>query len=100
MHFKEKLGIHEAEPEPLHEANKFKIGDQVLIEKIDPRISPPDPNTNKEIPFRVISVFPYGTVEVSNPIFGSFNINASRLKFYHDNETDSMRKDFQLFKPH
>ncbi|KAA3465760.1 protein kinase 2B, chloroplastic-like [Gossypium australe] len=66
-HFEKKLGIHEAEPAPFCGTNKFKIGDQVLLDKADPRIPPPNPNTNKEISFRVLKVFPYETVEISIP---------------------------------
>ncbi|KAA3488571.1 bromodomain-containing protein [Gossypium australe] len=64
-HLKKELGIYEGESKPLHEAKRFKIEVQVLLNKTDPRISPPDPNTCKEIPFQVIDVFPYGTVEIS-----------------------------------
>ncbi|KAA3456599.1 Transposon Ty3-I Gag-Pol polyprotein [Gossypium australe] len=48
MHLKKELGIPETEPKPAYKAHKFKIGDQVLLDKADPRIAPPNPNTNKE----------------------------------------------------
>ncbi|KAA3465596.1 Integrase, catalytic core [Gossypium australe] len=67
-HFKEKLGTHEAKPKQKYvklkyEPNKFKIGDQVLLNKTDPRIATSDLDTNEEIPFEVLNIFPYGTVE-------------------------------------
>ncbi|KAA3488423.1 Transposon Ty3-I Gag-Pol polyprotein [Gossypium australe] len=65
-YLKEKLEIHEVESKPLYETDKFKNGDQVLLDKADPRM-PPNPNTNKKIPFKVVNVFPYGTVEDEDP---------------------------------
>ncbi|PPR89764.1 hypothetical protein GOBAR_AA30921 [Gossypium barbadense] len=50
--------------------NKLKVGDKVLIDAADPRIATSEPNG--EIPFTVLSIFPYGTVEVIHPKFSTF----------------------------
>ncbi|PPD77377.1 hypothetical protein GOBAR_DD25692 [Gossypium barbadense] len=64
---KEKSRIHDTEPKPHHDeykdrTNQFKVGDQVLLDKIDPRIVTSELNANGVTPFTVLNVFPYGTV--------------------------------------
>ncbi|KAA3467649.1 Integrase, catalytic core [Gossypium australe] len=99
MHFKEKLGIKETESKPLYETDKFKIEDQIVLDKANPRLFPPGPNTNKEIFFKVINVLPHRTVEVGNPNFDTLRINATQPELYQENRTVSMREDIQTFKP-
>ncbi|PPS07730.1 hypothetical protein GOBAR_AA12913 [Gossypium barbadense] len=41
--------------------NQLKVGDKVLLDTTDPRITTSEPN--EEIPLTVLSIFPYGTVE-------------------------------------
>ncbi|PPS04369.1 hypothetical protein GOBAR_AA16293 [Gossypium barbadense] len=50
--------------------NKLKVGDKVLLVAAGPRIATPEPN--EEIPLTVLNIFPYGTVEVIHPKFGTF----------------------------
>ncbi|KAA3488422.1 Pol polyprotein [Gossypium australe] len=97
-HFKEKLGKHD-EPKQLPEPNQFKIEDQVLLDKTDPRIATSDLDTNEKTSFTVLNIFPYETVEVTNPTLGTFKVNAARLKIYSNHRIDSRGEEFQLLKP-
>ncbi|PPS08095.1 hypothetical protein GOBAR_AA12554 [Gossypium barbadense] len=62
-HVKENLRIHDTELKRLHDelkdgTNHFKVGDQVLLDKTDPRIAIAKINTSGETPFKVLNVFP------------------------------------------
>ncbi|PPS03616.1 hypothetical protein GOBAR_AA17050 [Gossypium barbadense] len=50
--------------------NQLKAGDKVLLDAADPRIATSEPN--RVIPLTVLNIFPYGTVEVIHPKFGTF----------------------------
>ncbi|PPR98418.1 hypothetical protein GOBAR_AA22248 [Gossypium barbadense] len=59
-------------PKPPHDElnispKQLKVGDKVLLDAADPRIATSEPNG--EIPLTVLSIFPYGTVEVIHPKF-------------------------------
>ncbi|PPS06861.1 hypothetical protein GOBAR_AA13788 [Gossypium barbadense] len=54
--------------------NQLKVGDKVLLDAADPRITTSEPN--EEIPLTILSIFPYGTVEVNHPKFGTFKFIA------------------------
>ncbi|PPS13899.1 hypothetical protein GOBAR_AA06680 [Gossypium barbadense] len=63
------------EPKPPHDElnispKQLKVGDKVLLDATDPRIATSEPNG--EIPLTVLSIFPYGTVEVILPKFSAF----------------------------
>ncbi|PPS03198.1 hypothetical protein GOBAR_AA17464 [Gossypium barbadense] len=47
-----------------------QVGDKLLLDAADPRIATPKPNG--AIPLTILSIFPYGTVEVIHPKFGTF----------------------------
>ncbi|PPR98292.1 hypothetical protein GOBAR_AA22376 [Gossypium barbadense] len=69
-----KLRTHD-KPKPRHDElnispNQLKVGDKVLLDAADPYIATPGPNG--AIPLMVLSIFPYGTVEVIHPKFGTF----------------------------
>ncbi|PPS05064.1 hypothetical protein GOBAR_AA15598 [Gossypium barbadense] len=62
-------------PKPRHDElnvvpNQLKVGDNVLLDAVDPCIATFEPN--RAIPLTVLSIFPYGTVEVIHPKFGTF----------------------------
>ncbi|KAK5775775.1 hypothetical protein PVK06_043715 [Gossypium arboreum] len=76
-HDKPKLRQNEPDTSP----NQLKVGDK-----------------DKEIPLTVLSIFPFGTVEVSHPKFGTFKVNNTRLKPYFD-EFDSRNEENKLPKP-
>ncbi|KAG8475377.1 hypothetical protein CXB51_031902 [Gossypium anomalum] len=76
--------------------NQLKVRDKVLLDAADPHIV--TANSNEEIPLTVLSIFPFGTVEVSHPKFGTFKVNNTRLKPYF-NEIDSRNDEYELLKP-
>ncbi|PPR94415.1 hypothetical protein GOBAR_AA26254 [Gossypium barbadense] len=51
-------------------SNQLQNGDKVLLDAADPHIVTTTPN--EEIPRTVLSIFPFDTVEVSHPKFGTF----------------------------
>ncbi len=74
-------------PKPRHDElnvspNQLKVGDKVLLDAADPRITTSKPN--EEICLTVLNIFPYGTVEVIHPKFDTFKVNNTRLKPYVD----------------
>ncbi|PPR94496.1 hypothetical protein GOBAR_AA26169 [Gossypium barbadense] len=91
IHDKSKLRQNELDTCP----NQLKIGDKVLLDAADPHIVTTTPN--EEIPLTVLSIFPFGTVEVSHPKFGTFKVNNTRLKPYF--KIDSMNEDYKLLEP-
>ncbi|PPS13535.1 hypothetical protein GOBAR_AA07049 [Gossypium barbadense] len=52
--------------------NQLKVRDNVLLDAADPHIVTAKPN--EEIPLTVLSIFPFGTVEVSHPKFSTFKV--------------------------
>ncbi|PPS07710.1 hypothetical protein GOBAR_AA12936 [Gossypium barbadense] len=70
--------------------------DKVLLDAADPHIVTTKPN--EEIPLTVLSIFPFGTVEVSHPKFGTFKVNNTRLKPYFD-EIHSRNEEYKLLEP-
>ncbi|PPS00077.1 hypothetical protein GOBAR_AA20590 [Gossypium barbadense] len=76
--------------------NHLKVGDKVLLDAADPHIATSEPN--EEIPLTVLSIFPYGTVEVIHPKFATFKASNTRLKPYVD-RVDS-RDEKWFFHPH
>ncbi|PPR87438.1 hypothetical protein GOBAR_AA33252 [Gossypium barbadense] len=65
-HDKLKLPQNKPDTSP----NQLKVGDKVLIDIVDPHIVTTTPN--EEIPLTVLSIFPFGMVEMSHPKFGTF----------------------------
>ncbi|PPS15207.1 hypothetical protein GOBAR_AA05375 [Gossypium barbadense] len=70
----EKSRAHDR-PKPRHDElnvspNQLKVGNKVLLDAADPRIATYEPNG--AIPLTVLSIFPYGKVEVIHPKFGTF----------------------------
>ncbi|KAK5771454.1 hypothetical protein PVK06_047658 [Gossypium arboreum] len=82
--------------EPDTSLNQLKVGDKVLLDAADPHIVTTTPN--EEIPLMVLSIFPFSTVEVSHPKFGTFKVNNTRLKPYFD-EIDSRNEEDKILKP-
>ncbi|PPS00673.1 hypothetical protein GOBAR_AA19998 [Gossypium barbadense] len=87
-----KLRTHD-KPKPRNDElniapNQLKVGDKVLVDTTDPRIATSEPNG--VIPLTVVSIFPYGTVEVIHPKFSTFKAMLTprarpcenRAKFY------------------
>ncbi|PPR98042.1 hypothetical protein GOBAR_AA22619 [Gossypium barbadense] len=76
--------------------HQLNIGDKVLLDTADPHIVTTTPN--EKIPLTVLGIFPFGTVEVSHPKFGTFKVNNTRLKPYFD-ENDSRNEEYKLLEP-
>ncbi|PPS01886.1 hypothetical protein GOBAR_AA18777 [Gossypium barbadense] len=76
--------------------HQLKVGDKVLLDVADPHIV--TTILNEEIPLTVLGIFPFGTVEVSHPKFGTFKVNSTRLKPYFD-ENDSRNEEYKLLEP-
>ncbi|PPS12192.1 hypothetical protein GOBAR_AA08446 [Gossypium barbadense] len=76
--------------------HQLKVGDKVLLDATDSHIVTTTPN--EEIPLTVLSIFQFGTVEVSHPKFGTFKVNKTCLKPYFD-ENDSRNEEYKLLKP-
>ncbi|PPR85575.1 hypothetical protein GOBAR_AA35117 [Gossypium barbadense] len=76
--------------------NQLKVRNKVLLDATDPYIVTTKPN--EEIPLTVLSIFPFGTVEVSHLKFGTFKVNNTSLKPYFD-ENDSRNEEYKLLEP-
>ncbi|PPS16310.1 hypothetical protein GOBAR_AA04269 [Gossypium barbadense] len=76
--------------------NQLKVGDKVLLDAADAHIVTAKPN--EEIPLTVLSIFPFGTVEVSHPKFGTFKVNNTSLKPYFD-EIHNRNEEYKLLEP-
>ncbi|PPS00017.1 hypothetical protein GOBAR_AA20646 [Gossypium barbadense] len=76
--------------------NQLKVRDKVLLDAADPRIATFEPN--EEILVTVLSIFPYGTVEVIHPKFDTFKVNNTHLKPYVD-KVDSRDEECKLLAP-
>ncbi|KAG8472921.1 hypothetical protein CXB51_035043 [Gossypium anomalum] len=87
--------IHEERRLQIEELDEW-VGDKVLLDVADPHIITTNPN--EETPLTVLCIFPFGTVEVSHPKFGTFKVNNTRLKLYCD-KIDSRNKEYELLKP-
>ncbi|PPS19626.1 hypothetical protein GOBAR_AA00946 [Gossypium barbadense] len=88
-------------PKPHHDElnispNQLKVRDKVLLDAVDPCIATPEPK--EAIPLTVLSIFPYGIVELIHPKFGTFKVNSTRLKPYFD-EIDSRNEECKLLAP-
>ncbi|PPR92318.1 hypothetical protein GOBAR_AA28353 [Gossypium barbadense] len=64
--------VSKGKSEPDTSPNQLKVGDKVLLDAVDPHIFTTTPN--EEIPLTVLSIFPFGMVEVSHPKFGTFKL--------------------------
>ncbi|PPS03505.1 hypothetical protein GOBAR_AA17157 [Gossypium barbadense] len=82
--------------EPNVSPNQLKVGYKVLLDAANPHIATFEPNG--AIPFTVLSIFPYGTVEVIHPKFGTFKVYSTRLKPYFD-EIEFKNEEYKLLAP-
>ncbi|PPR95959.1 hypothetical protein GOBAR_AA24711 [Gossypium barbadense] len=89
----DKLKLRQNEPDT--SPNQLKVGDKVLLDAADPQIVTTTPN--EEIPLTVLNIFPFSTVEVSHPKFGTFKVNNTRLKPYF--KIDSKNEEYKLLEP-
>ncbi|PPS02500.1 hypothetical protein GOBAR_AA18158 [Gossypium barbadense] len=90
----DKLKLRQNKPDI--SPNQLKFGDKVLLDAVDPHIL--TTTSNEEIPLTILSIFPFGTVEVSHPKFGTFKVNNTRLKPYFV-KANSRNEEYELLKP-
>ncbi|PPR87856.1 hypothetical protein GOBAR_AA32830 [Gossypium barbadense] len=64
----DKLKLRQNKPDT--SPNQLKVGDKVLLDATDPHIV--TTTLNEEIPLTVLSIFPFGTMDVSHPKFSTF----------------------------
>ncbi|PPS09463.1 hypothetical protein GOBAR_AA11174 [Gossypium barbadense] len=104
-HVKEKLKEHDKELERRHNEhmnvlNQFKVGDNVLLDKTDPRISISELDANGSNPFTVLNIFPYGTVKVTHSEFDTFKTRKSHTSEWDFTWAWEKRKKPYTAKPH
>ncbi|PPR94818.1 hypothetical protein GOBAR_AA25850 [Gossypium barbadense] len=96
MKFLEELLVNKRKLDEASHVELNAVVDKVLLDAADPHIVTTTPND--EIPLTVLSIFPFGTVEVSHPRFSTFKVNNTRVKPYFD-ETDSRNEEYKLLEP-
>ncbi|GJS23695.1 reverse transcriptase domain-containing protein [Tanacetum coccineum] len=78
----------------------FNVGDQVLLFNSRLKIFSGKLKTRWSGPFTIAQVFPYGTVELSQPDGPNFKVNGHRVKHYFRGDIPPKRlssSDFSLF---
>ncbi|PPR96152.1 hypothetical protein GOBAR_AA24526 [Gossypium barbadense] len=80
--------------EPNTSPNQLKVGDKVLLDAADPYIATTTPN--EEIPFTVLVIFPFSTVEVSHPKFGTFKVFPHRHGQAHGRTQRHLQEEGKL----
>ncbi|PPR93099.1 hypothetical protein GOBAR_AA27569 [Gossypium barbadense] len=76
-HVKEKPRTHDVKPKPLYDefkdgTNQFNVGNQVLLDEMDSRITTLELNANGVTLFTALNVFSYSTVEATHSHFSAF----------------------------
>ncbi|PPS16758.1 hypothetical protein GOBAR_AA03828 [Gossypium barbadense] len=87
----DKLKLCQNEPDT--SLNQVKVGDKVLLDAADPHIVTTTPN--EEIPLTVLSIFPFGTVEVNHPKFSTFKIAGMRSINSSNHHDHSLKRDLE-----
>ncbi|GKA10545.1 reverse transcriptase domain-containing protein [Tanacetum coccineum] len=82
----------------LHEDKNFKVGDKVLLFNSRFKMHPSKLKSRWYSPNVVKTVYPYGTVEITDKNGTSFKVNGKRLKKYHDGHIDTEDKEVVEFK--
>nr|GEW61392.1 reverse transcriptase domain-containing protein [Tanacetum cinerariifolium] len=76
----------------------FNVGDQVLLFNSRLKISSGKLKTRWSGPFTITQVFPYGTIELSQPDGPNFNVNGHRVNHYFGGDIPSkVVLDLQTF---
>nr|GEV30520.1 hypothetical protein [Tanacetum cinerariifolium] len=76
----------------------FKVGDLVLLFNSTFKMHPGKLKSRWYSPNVVKTVYPYGTVEITNKNRISFKVNGQRLKKYHDRHIDTEDKEVMEFE--
>nr|GFC03884.1 reverse transcriptase domain-containing protein [Tanacetum cinerariifolium] len=67
----------------------FNVGDQVLLFNSRLKIFSGKLKTRWSDPFTITRVFPYGTIELSQPDGSNFKVNVHRVKHYSGGDIPS-----------
>nr|GEZ68428.1 reverse transcriptase domain-containing protein [Tanacetum cinerariifolium] len=67
----------------------FNVGDQVLLFNSHLKIFSGKLKTRWSVPFTITQVFPYGTIELSQPDGPNFKVNGHRVKHYFGGDIPS-----------
>ncbi|GKC23377.1 hypothetical protein Tco_1025527 [Tanacetum coccineum] len=70
----------------------FNVGDQVLLFNFHLKIFSGKLKTRWSGPFTITKVFPYGTIELSQPDGPNFKVNGHRVKHYFGGDLPSQGK--------
>ncbi|GJT31699.1 reverse transcriptase domain-containing protein [Tanacetum coccineum] len=94
--------IYKERPEKLHnskiENRIFNVGDRVLLFNSRLKIFSGKLKTHWSGPFTITKVFPYGTIELSQPDGPNFKVNGHRVKHYFGGDLPSkVVPDLQTF---
>nr|GFA78667.1 reverse transcriptase domain-containing protein [Tanacetum cinerariifolium] len=85
--------IYKERTKKLHESkiknSIFNVGDRVLLFNSRLKIFPRKLKTRWSGPFTIAQVFPYGTVELSQPDGPNFKVNGHRVKHYFEGDIPS-----------
>nr|GEV17939.1 reverse transcriptase domain-containing protein [Tanacetum cinerariifolium] len=85
--------IYKKRTKKLHDSNIknriFNVGDQVLLFNSRLKIFSRKLKTRWSRPFTITQVFPYGTVELSQPDGPNFKVNGHRVKHYFGGDVPS-----------
>ncbi|GJU28469.1 reverse transcriptase domain-containing protein [Tanacetum coccineum] len=86
--------IYKEKTKKIHDAKiknqEFHIGDRVLLFNFRLKILSGNLKSRWSGPFTVAEVFPYGTVELSQPDGSNFKVNGHRIKHYFGGDIPSM----------
>ncbi|PPD96540.1 hypothetical protein GOBAR_DD06425 [Gossypium barbadense] len=72
--------------------NQYKVGDKVLVDKLDPKMFPSELKSRGSNPFVVQNLFLYRTIEVTHPDYDTFKVNSLRLKLYFGGNNGNERE--------
>ncbi|GJR24146.1 reverse transcriptase domain-containing protein [Tanacetum coccineum] len=94
--------IYKEKTKKIHDSKiknrEFHVGDRVLLFNSRLKIFSGKLKSRWSGPFTITEVFPYGTVELSQPNGPNFKVNGHRIKHYHGGDIPSLDvPDLRLF---
>ncbi|GKB04584.1 reverse transcriptase domain-containing protein [Tanacetum coccineum] len=90
----EKSLIYKEKTKKIHDSKiknrEFHVGDRVLLFNSRLKIFSGKLKSHWSDPFTITKVFPYGTVELSQPNGPNFKVNGHQIKHYHGGDIPAM----------
>ena len=103
LHAYENARIYKEMTKQIHDkhisSREFKVGDLVLLFNSRLRLFPGKLKSRWSGPFRVMKVYPFGTVEIGKDESTTFKVNGQRLKHYIADHPQIERFDQNLSDP-